>query len=69
MNAIYYPVGVRKILGTDWAINNKVERLGPHKWLVTFAICNGTSAGSKEYRTKREALMVAGIWRATHAEA
>lgn len=57
--AIYFQTGTRTILNTDWAVENKVEKIAARRWRVTFGICNGTANGSKEFATKREAIEAA----------
>ena len=53
--------GYREVLNTRWPILTIVEKVGREHFRVTYGICNGIAGGSKDYRTKREALRNAGI--------
>lgn len=54
--------GTRTILGTDYPVYNVVHRVdhGGRRWQVTWALCNGTPAGTQKYATKMEAVAAAG---------
>lgn len=56
--------GRRTILGTDWAVENFVERrqeFGKVYWLAVFGLCNGVPDRSERFATKKAALEAAGI--------
>ena len=57
-NAIFIMTGTRRVAGTVYPIETKIERDGKSRkpWLVTFSICNGVGGSTARYRTKREAL-------------
>jgi hypothetical protein len=67
MEPIYIQTGTRKIMNTDWPVENKVEKVG-RKWRVTWGICNGTASGSSDYATKAEAMRAVGNPAFTHTE-
>lgn len=58
-----FSVGTRTVAGTDFPIENTVERDGTsgRPWLVTFSLCNGIPVATKRYATKREAIDAADI--------
>ena len=56
----YVLVGRHTMAGTDWPIQNKIERDG-HKWRVTFGLCNGSATGAKIFRTLKAAREAAGL--------
>lgn len=57
-------IGKRTILGTDWPVENIVERrekFGKAYWNVAFAVCNGVPARGENFKTKKAAFKAAGI--------
>ena len=54
--ATYKTTGTRKVNGTEWPIESKLEKTGPRDWTVTYGICAGIASSSESFRTKKEAL-------------
>ena len=54
-------VGTLTRCGTQWPIENIVQRVGARQWVVLRGLCNGVPRSSEEYRSRREALYAAGV--------
>lgn len=51
-----YITGYRKIMGTDWGIENYVDKRGPREWAYVRGLCNGVPDSTKIFRTKKAAV-------------
>ena len=57
----YKQIGTRKVMNTDFSVDNKVMRIGPHQWQVLFLLCNGAWDRMQVYNSRRAAYEAAGI--------
>ena len=55
-----FAYATRRVLGTDHAVANVVYDNAPaprrRRWVVAFALCNGTPSHTATYATRKEAL-------------
>ena len=57
----YKRIGTRKKLNTDFPVENKVQRIGPHQWQVLFLLCDGAWDKMQIYNSRKAAYQAAGI--------